>query len=63
MRGVAAPKGPMTYAPLVCVIIKVVGLEVVIWTLRLRMGLGIWALGLGPRLLSCKSGLEAGILA
>ena len=36
MRGAAAPKGPMTYASLVSVIIKGMGVEVEIWTLRLE---------------------------
>ena len=36
VRGAAAQKGPMTYASLVSVVIKDVGLEVEIWTLRLE---------------------------
>ena len=36
VRGAAAPKGPMTYASLVSVIITGMGLEVEIWTFRLK---------------------------
>ena len=76
VRGVAATKGPMTYASLVSVTIKGMGLKVEIWALRLeywpwtwvwgfkgRIGTGTWALGLGLRPLSWNLGLEAGILA
>ena len=36
VRGAAAPKGPMTYASSVSVIVKGMGLEVEIWALRLE---------------------------
>ena len=61
MRGAVAPKGPMTYASLVSVIIKGVGLEVEIWGFKGRKGTGIWASGLGLRPLSWNLGLVAEI--
>ena len=39
VRGAAAPKGPMTFADSVSVIVKGMGLEVEIWALRLEFGL------------------------
>ena len=36
VRGAAAPKGPMTYASSVSVIVKGMGLEVEIWAVRLE---------------------------